>query len=134
MAILTLCIVAAVGVGIRGDNFFNVLPNSAPWAALASAFLVPWLIWGILFYRLWRESDDPISHAVSWLFRGSVLELLIAVPAHLIVRRRHDCSAPAVTSFGITSGLAIMLMSFGPGVLLLYKKRMEKYARTSAGK
>ena len=136
MAILTLSIIAAILVGVRGDDVFKLLPepDSAASAALPVAFAIPWLIWGILFYRLWRDSDDPITHAVRWLFRGSVLELLIAVPAHVIVRRRHDCSAPAVTSFGITSGIAIMLISFGPGVLLLYKKRMEKYARTPAGK
>lgn len=131
MTILTLCIVAAVGLGARGDRFLDVLPDSAPWAAFLGAFVIPWLIWGILFYRLWRESDDPITHAVTWLFRGSVLELLIAVPAHVIVRRRHDCCAPVVTSFGITCGIAIMLISFGPSVLLLYKKRMERYARPS---
>jgi hypothetical protein len=43
------------------------------------------------------------------------------------VRRRQDCSAPLATSFGITTGIAVMLLSFGPSVLLLYKKRMEKY-------
>jgi hypothetical protein len=66
-----------------------------------------------------------VTRAVTWLLRGSVLELLIAVPAHIITRRRHDCSAPIVTGFGISSGLAIMLLAFGPSVYLLYRKRME---------
>jgi hypothetical protein len=62
------------------------------------------------------------------LLRGSVLELLIAMPALVIRRRHHDCSAPLETSFGITSGIAIMLLSLGLTIVLLYKKRMERYA------
>jgi hypothetical protein len=89
-------------------------------------------LWGIVFFRFARDSEDPITRSVSLLLRGSVLELLIAVPAHVIVRRRHDCSAPGVTSFGITSGIAIMLLAFGPSVLLLYKKRMEGYSARAA--
>ena len=56
------------------------------------------------------------------------LAFLIAVPAHVIIRRRNECSAPVINSFGITTGLAIMLLSFGPSVLLLYKKRMAGYS------
>jgi hypothetical protein len=59
------------------------------------------------------------------LLRGSVLELLIAVPSHVIVRRRNDCCAPVVTAFGIASGIAVMLLSFGSSVLFLFKRRME---------
>jgi len=50
------------------------------------------------------------------------------VSAQVIVRRRHDCSAPAATSFGITAGVAIMLISFGPSVLPLYRKPMERHS------
>lgn len=132
LAVLSLSIIFAVGFAVRGDHFFDVLPESASLAAVLGAFVIPWAFWGILFYRLSRNSTDPVTRAMAWLFRGSVLELLIAVPAHIIIRRRHDCSAPIVNSWGITSGIAIMLLSFGPSVLLLYKKRMERYAMKAA--
>lgn len=130
-ALLTSALLWSLGFTIRGDNFWerffdkegNILVF---WAGL-------WLLWGILFYLYFRNSSEWVTRMISWLLKGSVLELLIVVPCHVIVRRRHDCSAPAATSFGITTGLAIMLLSFGPSILLLYKKRLDAYsARGSA--
>ena len=94
-----------------------------------------WMIWGGVFYKYYRDSSDMVSRVVTWLLRGSVLELLIAVPAHVIVRQRGECTAPVVTGFGIVTGLSIMLLCFGPGVLALYKKRLDAYpkARRSGG-
>ena len=130
LTIVTVVIGLAVFLAIRGENaipdFQGIVPVLAP-------PLILWLVWGILFYLLYRGSADPVTRAVAWLFRGSVLELLVAVPTHVIVRRRHDCCAPLVTGFGITSGIAIMLLSFGPSVLLLFKKRMEKYSDKGLG-
>jgi hypothetical protein len=120
LAVLTFAAVFSIAVASRGVEAVDWA-----WAVLIGALFVPWVIWSIAFYRYSRNTDDVVSRAVTWLLRGSVLELLIAVPSHVIVRRRNDCCAPAVTAFGIASGIAIMLLSFGPSVLFLFKRRME---------
>lgn len=92
--------------------------------ALLSLVLL-WAGWGLLFYRFNRNvsPDKLIKRATSWLLKGSILELLIAVPCHVVVRRRDDCCAPVGTLIGIAAGLSIMLLSFGPGVFFLFLKR-----------
>jgi hypothetical protein len=124
--LMTFAALSCLGAAWSADDFFDKYWSSAlaaigEWAAL-------WLLWGIVFYFYFRNSSAVTTRAVTWLLRGSVLELLIAVPCHVIVRRRHDCSAPIATSFGITTGVAVMLFAFGPSVLLLYKKRLDGYA------
>lgn len=128
LAILTFAVVFSLVAARWGDGF-DVKLNGM---TVAATFFASWIAWGIIFYRLTRDADDAVTRAVSWLLRGSVLELLIAVPAHIIVRRRHDCSAPIATGFGISTGIAIMLLAFGPSVLLLYKKKMDALKPKSA--
>ncbi|HET7221462.1 MAG TPA: hypothetical protein VFJ02_25575 [Vicinamibacterales bacterium] len=94
------------------------------------SLLILWSMWGVVFYAYYRRRPARMARALNWLIRGSILELLIAVPAHVIVRRRNDCSAPIVTGFGIITGTAIMLMCLGPGVVALYKRRMQRYRPT----
>lgn len=87
-----------------------------------------WMIWGLLFYRATRE-DDAASlsvRATRWLMRGSILNLLVAVPTHLVVRHRDDCCAPVASFWGIVTGVSVMLLSFGPGVLFLFAARRRK--------
>jgi len=90
--------------------------------------LVFWLIWAVIFRRATRP-DDPealVKRATRWLLRGSILELIIAVPSHVIARRRDDCCAPAGTFWGIATGISVMLLCFGPGVFFLFVERMQK--------
>jgi hypothetical protein len=136
-AILTTAVIWSLGVAIRGDKFLDFFDNFSKrifetddyfaifWILVFWGTL--WLFWSILFYLYFRNSSAVITRIISWLLKGSVLELLIAVPCHIIVRRRDDCSAPLATSFGIATGIAIMLLSFGPSVLFLYKKRLDSY-------
>jgi len=125
-ALLVFAGLSAAGAAVEGDAFFDHFWISeiqviAIWAAI-------WLIWGVAFYLYARGSFERASRVVSWLLKGSVLELLIAVPCHVWVRRRDDCSAPVATSFGIVAGIAVMLMCFGPSVLFLVKKRLDGYS------
>jgi hypothetical protein len=125
-ALLAVAAICALVAGVGGDD-------TPAWGLVDSELkalgwlLALWLLWGLAFYLYARGTPERAARILSWLFRGSVLELLIAVPAHVIVRQREDCSAPAVTSFGIVTGLAVMLLSFGPSILFLYKKRLEHY-------
>lgn len=96
--------------------------------AAVVTLLAFWVIWTIIF-RHFADSDDPdslLKRIVRWLLAGSILELLVAVPSHVIVRRRDDCCAPAGTFWGIATGIAIMLLCFGPGVYFLFAERFQR--------
>lgn len=90
--------------------------------------IIFWIIWAIIFRRA-TQADEPdalVKRATRWLLRGSILELLIAVPSHVIVRRRDDCCAPMGTFWGIATGLSVMLLCFGPGVYFLFVERCKR--------
>jgi hypothetical protein len=97
------------------------------WVSLAFVG-VSWLIWSIVFYRFYRDAEPRtlLQRLTAWLIRGSILELLVAVPSHIIVRRRDDCCAPGFTFFGMATGVVIMALAFGPGLFFLFRKRFEK--------
>jgi len=101
------------------------------WQAVLSIFvpvLVFWLMWSVIFRRA-TKSDEPealLKRLTRWLLRGSILELLIAVPSHVIVRRRDDCCAPIGTFWGIATGISIMLLCFGPGIFFLFVERFQR--------
>jgi hypothetical protein len=126
IALLTFAVVFGVGAAIYSDNFGGNFLNTTLQVAEFLAAL--WIFWGAVFYLYFRNSSEVTTRAISWLLKGSVLELLVVVPCHVIVRKRGDCSAPMVTGFGIATGIAVMLLSFGPSVLLLYKKRLDSYS------
>ncbi len=90
--------------------------------------LVSWLWWAIFFRKLYKNNtvEDVITRQCKLLYRGSVLELLVVVPSHIIARQRTDCCAGLVTFFGLATGIAVMLFAFGPAVLLLLYQRSKR--------
>jgi hypothetical protein len=97
-------------------------------AGFIITMLAFWFIWTVVFHHF-AQYDDPdalLKRVTRWLLRGSILELLVAVPSHVIVRRRDDCCAPAGTFWGIATGISVMLLCFGPGVFFLFVERFRR--------
>jgi hypothetical protein len=95
-------------------------------ALLAAACL--WLPYALLFgfYTGGREPRTTMQHVVHGLVAGSILELLVAVPTHVLARSRHYCCAGFSTFVGIAAGAAVMLLAFGPAVLWLFARRYRR--------
>lgn len=87
-----------------------------------------WGIWAAVFYRMSRDEEpvDAVTRQCRVLFAGSVLELLVAVPTHVVARMRNYCCAGFGTFVGIAAGLAVMLMAFGPGIFFLFSGRWRQ--------
>lgn len=126
-ASLTLGVISSITVAApKGSALASVSDHFWMLSAISGGF---WVLWAVIFGIYRRGSSDLVNRLVGWLLKGSVLELLIAVPCHVIVRRRNECCAPIITGAGIATGIAIMLLSFGPSVLFLVSKRMEHYRK-----
>ncbi len=108
---------------------FGLMPDNDQLVALHMLGLVAlfWLVWGLIFHHFAKsdEAETLVQRTTRWLLRGSILELLVAVPSHIVIRQREDCCAPFFSFWGIVTGISVMLMSFGPGVLFLFARRMR---------
>jgi thiol-disulfide isomerase/thioredoxin len=123
--ILLFAMVSSVAAAIWGDKFGNY-PAPFLWV---SVFLIgSWVLWAVIFYRFGKTFDREkfVEHSQQWLIRGSIIELLVAIPSHIIVRHKHECCAPGVSFFGIAAGLSMMAVAFGPGIFSLFVQRIKR--------
>ena len=112
---------------IYRDQDKHTWHNWYGWTALFLGMLT-WCIWAVIFARISQkvEPGDLVSRQCRWLFRGSVLELLIAVPTHIVARCRDYCCAGFLTFLGLTMGFSVMLFAFGPALLFLFAERWKR--------
>ncbi len=130
VSILSVAVFFAIAMAHSGDNFdvpVLVVREGLEIGVLLATIAGIWGVWGVVFYRFSKRSSNVTDSAMSWLIKGSVLELLVAVPCHIIVRQREWCCAQYVSAYGIAAGIAVMLLAFGPSALLLYKRKLDEY-------
>jgi hypothetical protein len=117
------------GGGMAFEEFLNEKGDIATQLLIAAGIV--WILWSAIF--IWITfSVDPAGIGMKlhrFLIAGSVLELLVAVPSHIVVRRRTECCAGIATGMGICIGVVVMFVAFGPSVLLLFYRRWMKIAR-----
>lgn len=108
-------------------GFYDSIGDWVFWTALVVG-IISWCAWAIVFFRLSRrvDAEDLASRLCRYLLQGSILELLIAVPTHIVARCRDYCCAGFMTFIGLTFGMAVMLFSFGPGVFFLFVARWKR--------
>jgi len=121
--------------GLAGGAFLSIyeflvrgyLSNKFLWTAIGLAILT-WGIWALVFFRMSRgmEPGDIVSRQCRYLIRGSILELLIAVPTHIVARYRDYCCAGFMTFIGLTMGVSVMLFAYGPAVFFLFAERWKR--------
>ncbi len=119
-------LIAGIVVSVGETIMRNAIDDYMWWIAFTGLLLM-WVLWGFIFWR-WSKTLEPkalVERQSRVLYRGSILELLIAIPAHIIARHRDYCCAGMSTFAGIVFGISVMLFSFGPGVFFLYSERWK---------
>jgi hypothetical protein len=96
-------------------------------ALLLSVTLIAWPAWTTLFIKLFKDSHQAFIEGRFYrlLLRGSILELLVAVPVHLYVRRKDDCSVGIWSGAAIVVGTLAAFLVIGPGLLMWYVVRAQ---------
>lgn len=119
MALLGLALALTVSEWARLD--------ANEWVYVTLTAMV-WLAWAVVFGMIGLRADPTTlaGRLNKLVLSGSALELMVAVPAHLVVRRRSDCCAGMMTGTGLCVGATVMLVAFGPSVFVLYYKRWNR--------
>ncbi len=97
--------------------------------------LAMWIGWSVFFCKCdpYKQPKTFVENIANWLLRGSIIEILIAIPAHISARKKSSCCAPdAITLLGLAAGLSIALLAFGPSVFVLFCKKMKQKTKAQA--
>ncbi len=89
-----------------------------------------WVFWTFVFHRYWKSLDryTALRKVIRWLIAGTILELIIAAPAHAIIlnERGGDCYCARGTWTGVAFGATVALWLFGPGAFLLFLREKRR--------
>ena len=113
----------------RGNPVLRLLPD--PVVAVLILFTPILFGWGMWWFILLKATgrgpqDRFPEKSCRWLLAGSALELIVAIPCHVITRQREDCCAPLGTFAGIASGVSVALLCCGPALYFLIRDRVRR--------
>jgi hypothetical protein len=127
VASLLMALLVLAGGWTLAEVFLGELPDPS----LAPFFLLGlsgWAVWAVVF-GLWarrREGPAAVRGITRAMIAGSLAELLVAVPSHVIARKREYCCAGVLTFTGLAAGFVVLLFAFGPAVYFLFVDRFRR--------
>ena len=99
-------------------------------ATLWPVMAVIWGAWALVFHFYWRSLDryTALRRVFRWLLAGTILEMLVAAPAHAIIvwRRGDECYCERGTWTGVAFGCTAAVWFFGPGAYLLFLREKRR--------
>jgi hypothetical protein len=98
------------------------------WITVPVVLIGSWFVWTflILLFAQQAWADHAIGRVVRMLFACTVVELLLAIPIDVMVRRRTSCRCETGTFAALAIGGAALLWLMGPGLVLLATTRRRR--------
>lgn len=96
------------------------------WIGMAAA----WVLWAIIFYAYYRDADHhtAVAKMTRALLAGTVLELLVSIPAYVRSLQEPDnCYCGKGSYTGLVFGCTAVFWLFGPGVYLLWFREQRRW-------
>jgi hypothetical protein len=111
------------------EAFFSI---GGWWAPVA----VSWLLWTPLLIYFARKQGDSrlLSRLVTYLFAGTVIEVLVVLPLDIMVRRKSQCYCGSGTAATLCFSTCALMWLTGPGVVIaVFSKRRRLWLETHCG-
>lgn len=97
---------------------------------LLTAMGFAWVIWGIVFGLYFQDCDHRtvVGRLTRILLVGTIVELLISIPAYATaLREQDDCYCAKGSYTGLVFGCTALFWLFGPGIFLLMLRERRRY-------
>lgn len=114
-------------------HIFDGLDGKGKYSGVLIGFyisgLLLWLLWGIIFYLYWKQTDQTThpGKMIGALLAGSSLEFIVAIGVYAWNPHHEDCWCARGSYTGLVFGATVMIWAFGPGLILLFlKKRQDR--------
>jgi hypothetical protein len=109
----------------------NEVEHPRYWPVLLALGLA-WGLWALVFFVYWRRGDraTQLGRMLRGLMGGSILELLIAAPVHVLILRANSKEKSCYCEIGsyttLVLGSTVLLWTFGPGLFLLFLREKAR--------
>jgi hypothetical protein len=122
-----LASISALGE-LYNDIYFSEGVSSFIYKTWKGIFILNWLFWVIVLLIKYKGAGhlETIKGLVTNILSGSLLSLIVSIPAHIYEKRTSGCFVGMWTAMSVAFGIAVALWVFGPGIIILFLEEKNK--------